>query len=237
LDLSPFSQAGVQHERETDGAAQLAAAELQERRGRVVNLLYAGRVQRPRARVTGEQPVARAILAPVFAQLLEQPRRQQRVAILAPLALIDANQHPLGMNVLRLEMHQFRHAQPRGIARHQEHAMLAVRSGLDQPRDLAATQRLRQPARSFCRHPQIEIASAQHLLKKDPNAGQLLVARAEGELPVGDEDVQEVANLLQRDAIGGSAEVLSQLHDGRDVGLDRSGTLAVQFEFADHLLT
>jgi len=51
----------------------------------------------------------RSILSPVGAEFLQQPRREQGVAILAAFALIDPDQHPLRMDVVWLEMDQFRH--------------------------------------------------------------------------------------------------------------------------------
>src|ERR1700731_3054335 len=66
----------------------------------------------------GEQPASRQQqaapppLAPPDAQLFEQLRRQHRVAVLAPLAVLDAQQHALGIDIADLERDNFRDAQP-----------------------------------------------------------------------------------------------------------------------------
>ena len=49
--------------------------------------------------------------------------------------------------------------------------------------------------------------------------------------------MQKVADLFDRDRTGRTPLVPGQLGDRGDVGLDGPGGLAVQLEFADHLLT
>jgi len=66
----------------------------------------------------GKQPASRQQqaapppLALPGAQQFEQLRRQHRVAVLAPLAARDAQQHALGIDVADLERDNFRDAQP-----------------------------------------------------------------------------------------------------------------------------
>ena len=54
-------------------------------------------------------------VAPPGAQPLEQDRRQQRVAILLALALLDAQEHALAVNVADLQGDHFADAQSRAI--------------------------------------------------------------------------------------------------------------------------
>ena len=69
----------------------------------------------------GKQPAARqqqaapSPLAPPGAQQFEQLRRQHRVAVLASLAALDAQQHALGIDIADLERDDFRDAQPGAV--------------------------------------------------------------------------------------------------------------------------
>ncbi len=59
--------------------------------------------------VAGEQPLLRLApeTAPVDAQLFEQLRAEHDVAVLAALALMDVNHHPLAVDVADLEAGRF----------------------------------------------------------------------------------------------------------------------------------
>src|SRR5439155_4025147 len=69
----------------------------------------------------GKQPASRQQqampppLAPPDAQQPEQRWRQHRMAVLAPLAALDAQQHALGIDVPDLERDDFRGAYPGAV--------------------------------------------------------------------------------------------------------------------------
>ena len=65
------------------------------------------------ARTVGKQPLARSLVAPVAAQCVEQARREQRVAILAALALAYLEAHALrsALDVGKLQGAHLGHAQ------------------------------------------------------------------------------------------------------------------------------
>ena len=69
----------------------------------------------------GKQPASRQqqaappSLPPPGAQQSEQLRRQHRVAVLAPLAALDAQQHALGIDIGDLERDHFRDAEPGAV--------------------------------------------------------------------------------------------------------------------------
>jgi hypothetical protein len=49
-----------------------------------------------------EHPGLGTVNTPIGAQFLQQSRRKQGVAVLVSLALIDADEHPFGVNITRL---------------------------------------------------------------------------------------------------------------------------------------
>ena len=55
--------------------------------------------------VAGEEPVGRPGDLPVFAEQGQQPRREHHVAVLAALALADADDHALAVDVVDAEGH------------------------------------------------------------------------------------------------------------------------------------
>src|SRR5438094_573736 len=73
-----------------------------------------------------KQPRRRLIDALVVPQLLEEPAREQRVPILSPLALLDADEHPLGVDVRVPQAHDLAQAEAAGVRRHQQDAVLEV---------------------------------------------------------------------------------------------------------------
>ena len=75
--------------------------------------------------VTGKQPILRLApeTSPVDPQLLEQLRAEHDIAVLAALALVDVNHHPLAVDVADLQAGRFRAACAGGIERHQQDAM------------------------------------------------------------------------------------------------------------------
>ena len=64
--------------------------------------------------LTGEQPQLGLILLPIGPQLWQQLSGQNRIAVLAPLALFDPDHHPgrIAFNMFRLEANSFPDSQP-----------------------------------------------------------------------------------------------------------------------------
>lgn len=63
----------------------------------------------------GEHDIATLALAPPHPERLEQSRREHVIAVLASLALLDADQHAGAVDIIDLEVRDFRHTQPRAI--------------------------------------------------------------------------------------------------------------------------
>ena len=165
-----------------------------------------------------EQPVLGPVAEPVAAQLGEQSLGKQRVAVLGPLALLDADRHAGGVDVAELQVTQLRDAQPRAVGGHEHRPVLGVLARREQPRDLFAREDLRQLLR-LLRTRQRELGRTS--FKGDPveelkRAGGD-VAAARRELALG-EQVQKIAlGLFRADPIGRTAEVLRQRCDRTDV--------------------
>jgi hypothetical protein len=108
----------------------------------IVVLLRGGDIQRPLPVPRREQPGGRAILAPVSAELRQQPGRQEGVAILAALALLHPETPPLGVEVAELEPHALADPEPRRVGRGQERALLPGGGGLEETSHLGGAQDL-----------------------------------------------------------------------------------------------
>lgn len=93
--------------------------------------------------MTGEQPVVGAHPAPVLAQLREQPWREQHVAVLGALALVDTQAHALRVDAADLQAAAFAGSQACGVGRHQQGPVLAVDGDVEQPDQFVVIENLR----------------------------------------------------------------------------------------------
>ncbi len=119
--------------------------------GLVEDPLCATGRQMPPLLLAHEQPGLRPIPAPVGAEFVQEPRGEQGIAVLASLAFIDADQHPLRVNVAKLQPHQFRDPQAAPVGRHQQDAVLDVGAGGEPSASCspeAARRRRRRPGGS-----------------------------------------------------------------------------------------
>src|SRR5205814_8580480 len=85
--------------------------------------------------LTGRHPALVARNAPPFVQYLEQDGRENDVPILLALALLDADDHPVTIDIGELERYDLRGSQAGGISQAQDRPMLDVRrhNGLKAP--------------------------------------------------------------------------------------------------------
>ena len=77
----------------------------------------------------GEQPALRAALEPPRPQQLQQLRREHRVPVLAPLALLDTDQHALGIDIADAQHHHLADAQARAVGDAQGRLILQAGAG------------------------------------------------------------------------------------------------------------
>ena len=102
---------------------------------------------------SGKQPAAIEHLAlgarhpPPGAQALEQHRREHGVAILATLALLDAQRHAPTVDVAHLECHHLARAQPSAVGHRERRLVLQVAGRSNQAGDFLTAQHHRQRVR------------------------------------------------------------------------------------------
>jgi hypothetical protein len=80
--------------------------------------------------------------APVGTQFGQQAGGEQRVAVLAPFARLDADEHPSTVDIRALEPDNFADAQARGIGGHQEDAVPGIFCACEQALEFFDTQDL-----------------------------------------------------------------------------------------------
>ena len=93
---------------------------------------------------SGEQPVLGSVTAPVLAQMLQQPRRERDVAVLAGLALVDTQAHASGIDIGDLQPTEFAGTKPRGVGGHQHGAVFEVGGDGEQAHQLVVIEDLWQ---------------------------------------------------------------------------------------------
>ena len=79
--------------------------------------------------VAGEEPFGRPGDLPVFAEQGQQPRREHDVAVPAALALADAEDHALAVDVLDAEGDDLGDPQAGGVGGHEDGAVLEADDG------------------------------------------------------------------------------------------------------------
>src|SRR5271166_3448651 len=112
----------------------------------VVNGLGGDRMIRCMAESPREQPLGRLALesSPILAQGIQQLWAEHDVTILASLAPLDVDDHPLAINIADLQARQFSTPHAGGIERHQYDAMKGSQCRVDQASDLLLTENDRQ---------------------------------------------------------------------------------------------
>lgn len=141
------------------------------------------------------------------AQLLQKRRRQQRVAILAPLAaLLDAQHHALAVDVADLQRTDLAGAQSGAIGHGQRRAVLDVRRRGDQPRHLLGTEHDGQPSgRAHRLDLGHQLAVAEGDVEEELESAQRPVDRRRRGAVV-DHIQREAAQILRRGRVGRSPQ-------------------------------
>ena len=106
--------------------------------------------------VPGEEPFGRPSDLPVFAEHGQESRREHHVAVLAPLALANPDDHPPAVDVGDAQPDDLGDAQAGGVCGHQDGAMLEAGDPLEELRNLVEAQDGREllhlPRRSDALH-------------------------------------------------------------------------------------
>ena len=207
--------------------------------GGAVHALRRNQIDRRTARGVGKQPGARSAIAPVLAQHGEQARREQRVAILAALALAHFEAHAVGgaLDVAELQSADLGHAQAGGVGGGEQRTRAQACARVDQTRDLIAREDLRQ-ALGHLGHGDVQahLGFAQHRAKQEAKCAGSLIDAGIGELPVGDEMQKVALQLLGAQRVGGAVVMFGERANRRAVGLMRAWREAAQYHRVNHPL-
>lgn len=192
---------------------------------------------RPAGIARAKQPLRRPVDAPVAAQFSKQRRREQRIAVLRALALLDAQRHAPGVHIAQFEMTDLRQAQAGAVRGHEDRAVLQVDGLLDERCHFLAREDLRQLLRlTRLRNLELRLWTLKRHAVEEPNALRRDVAARPGELALANQVQQVVLNLLLTDALGAAPIVLRQLRHRPDIRFACSLRHSANHEIALHLL-
>src|SRR5208282_3652031 len=90
--------------------------------------------------VAGKQELLRVDGTPIRPENLQQPRREHHVAILPPLALLHADDHPLAVDRRWRQADRFGDPQAGRVADGQDGAMFPAVDGVEEPGDLVLAE-------------------------------------------------------------------------------------------------
>src|ERR1700753_1976521 len=122
--------------------------------------------------LTVRDPALLARNAPPFMQYLEQDGRENDVAILLALALLDPDDHPVTIDIGELERYDLRGSQTGGISQAEDRPVLDIRRRGEQPTDPLRAENNRQPARLAGRDELLgKIVAFQGDLEEEPQGG------------------------------------------------------------------
>ena len=166
----------------------------------------------------GKQPVLGPGQAPVGAQDAQQLRREHDVAVLAALALLDADHHAAAVDVGDLEADRLRGAQARRIGRGQRGAVLQARHRLEEAHDLVGAQHHRQlaAARAHTGSARASRPAERHAIEEAQGADRLVQRRPRH--PAGHQMHLKGAHVLETEPLRRAAEKPAELRHGMDVG-------------------
>ena len=184
-----------------------------------------------------EQPLARGAGAPpVVAQDLQQARREHHVAVLAALALRDAHDHALRIDVARAQADGFRNAQAGGVAGRQDGAVLGGGDAVEEADHLPGAGHDRQLAgllgggQDLGQLPVL----AQGDAVEEAQRGNRDTDRAGRELLLGGEEDVVGTDLLRAQPVRGLAEMAREQRDLVEVGVLGAGRQIADLHILRH---
>src|SRR5271155_5423760 len=89
---------------------------------------------------TRKQPLLRMCGLPVGTQNLQELRRQHYVAILAALALVDPDDHPLAIDCAGIQPNSFRYTQACSVTGGQDYALFSTSNASEEVYDFLRAQ-------------------------------------------------------------------------------------------------
>src|ERR1019366_3983175 len=190
--------------------------------------------------VSGKQPLLRLApeAAPVSAQLFEQLRTEHDIAVLAALALVDMNHHPLAVDVADLQAGRFCAAGTGGIERHQKDAMKGAIGSVDQTcYFLLAEYRWKMTHLLRIGRLGNAPASLQHVDVEKAQRRQPQDNGVWAVLQLGEEHRLILANILRTELIGRTTKVAAEMRNAMQVAADRGIGEVAAMQLLKHELT
>src|SRR5947209_2971600 len=177
-----------------------------------------GGIKRPLLVTAGEHPALWPSQPPIAAENPQQLRREHDVTVLAALALLDPDHHPLTVDVGNLQQNHLGHAQSGGIDRRQRGAALEAWNCLQEAHDLVSAQHHRQLARLARIADAIRngVVAERHTVEKPQRTDDLIECRPG--YPDRHQVDLEGTDILQFETIGGPTEIPAQLRYRGKVG-------------------
>jgi hypothetical protein len=91
-----------------------------------------------------KQPLARPVRKPICLEQVKCGLRQNRIPVFSAFSLFHPDQHPVTLNVLGPQAHDFAYTQSGCVCRHQQRSVFEIACGIDDPVHLLEGHHLRQ---------------------------------------------------------------------------------------------
>jgi hypothetical protein len=197
-----------------------------------------GLIGAPAVHRTGEQIGLRFHPPPIPSQGLEQLGAEKDIAVSRSLALTDADDHALTVNVCDLQMAQLRAAQSGRIQSHQHGAVHEVFRRRDQPLNLLRTEdRGQRPRPLRKRNMFVEIGTPQCLHIQEAKSCRLSLDRARQQLAITKQVGLVLPDVVRTKPVGRATEVPGELFHCAYIAAHRTERIVAALEFIQHHLT
>ena len=184
-----------------------------------------------------KQAGARAVQAPIGAQVFEQARPDRNETVFGALALFDPQQATFAVDVRDPQVHQFAYAQSAAIAGRQQGAMLGVGAGRQQRGHLGAAEQFGQPLRALGQGDgEVKVLPFKDFAVQEAGRVVVLSAGGRGQPTLDDQMAEVVAHLPGGQVIRRPVEVAGQIADRTKIGLVGAHGITTLAHGLDHSL-
>ena len=203
--------------------------------GPATRLAHGGGGERAVAGGVGEEPGLRSCRLPVGPEDLQEHGREHHVAILAALALTDAEDHALTIDVADAERGDLGDAEAGGVGGHERGAMLERADGGEEPGEFVGAEDDGEPLGLPGADEVLEgRGAAQGDVVEEAEGLEVEVVIAPGDMALLDQVEQEGADVLGPERLGGLAEVPGEACDAVDVDADGAGREVAEVHVLGH---
>ena len=164
-------------------------------------------------------------------------RREHDVAVLAPFALLDADHHPLGIDVADAQVGDLRDAQATRVHRHQQGSVLEVARRLEQGGHLLRAEDLRQlEAHLLVGNVADFPVALEHLAVEEPERADDLVEVGPRDPAVPGQVQLVLADVLEGELIRGPHEVADKVADAAYIAFAGARAVPSELELFVHAI-